>query len=100
MPIDYSQYPADWHEISRRIRQDRANNRCEWCGAENYQPHPVTGSKVILTVAHLDHDITHNDDDNLAALCQRCHLAYDAQQHAETRWNNRDKETGQMRLWE
>jgi hypothetical protein len=77
MPIDYSRYHPDWKAISRRIRFQRAGNRCEWCGAENYQPHPVTGSRVILTVAHLDHDILNNDDENLAALCQRCHLNYD-----------------------
>jgi 5-methylcytosine-specific restriction endonuclease McrA len=33
--------------------------------------------KVVLTVAHLDHDETRNSDDNLASLCQRCHLAHD-----------------------
>jgi hypothetical protein len=27
----------------------------ERAGAENYKPHPITGSKVVLTVAHLDH---------------------------------------------
>jgi len=36
--------------------------------------------KIVLTIAHLDHDETnHNVKDNrLAALCQRCHLRYDA----------------------
>lgn len=33
--------------------------------------------RVVLTVAHLDHDETNNDPDNLAALCQKCHLAHD-----------------------
>jgi len=33
----------------------RAKNRCEVCGCENYKPHPQTGAKVILTVAHLNH---------------------------------------------
>lgn len=39
--------------------------------------------KVVLTIAHLDHDTTNNADDNLRALCQRCHLKHDARQHAE-----------------
>ena len=26
-------YPPDWPQISRRIRFERAGNRCEWCGA-------------------------------------------------------------------
>lgn len=42
-----------------------------------FAPKPVT---VVLTVAHLDHDETNHDvsDDRLAALCQYCHLNYDA----------------------
>ncbi len=40
------------------------------------------GIKVVLTVAHLNHDITDNTDGNLAALCQRCHLRHDAKHHA------------------
>lgn len=78
MPCDYSKYPPDWTERRNRILQ-RAKNRCEFCGAENYQPHPVTGSKVVLTIAHLDHDPENWDvsDDRLKALCQKCHLAYD-----------------------
>jgi hypothetical protein len=77
-PENRALYPTNWPAISKRIRFERAANRCEWCQAENGQPHPVTGSKVVLTVAHLDHDPRHCADDNLAALCQRCHLAYDA----------------------
>lgn len=36
--------------------------------------------KVVLTVAHLDHDETNHDvkDDRLRAWCQYCHLNYDA----------------------
>lgn len=36
--------------------------------------------KVVLTVAHLDHDETNHDvsDERLKALCQYCHLNYDA----------------------
>lgn len=35
-----------------------------------------------LTVAHLDQDPRNCDDDNLVALCQRCHLGYDAEEYA------------------
>lgn len=100
MPINYADYPPDWKEISRRIRFERAGNRCEWCGAENYQPHPVTGSSVILTVAHLGidkpdgtpgdkADLFDTREENLAALCQRCHLNYDRPEHWQRRWLNR-----------
>lgn len=41
---------------------------------------------VVLTVAHLDHTPEHCDPDNLAAMCQGCHLHYDRDHHAHTRW--------------
>lgn len=41
--------------------------------------------EIVLTIAHLDHIPEHCDDYNLRALCQRCHLRYDRQHHAETR---------------
>ena len=85
MPIDYKEYHPKWRLISRLIRFKRAKNKCEWCGAENYKPHPVTGSRVVLTVAHLDHNKHNNRFSNLAALCQRCHLKYDAKHHAISR---------------
>lgn len=36
--------------------------------------------RVVLTIAHLDHDETNHavTDDRLAALCQSCHIGYDA----------------------
>ena len=71
-------YPPDWKAISARIRHERAHDRCEWCGARNGEPHPVTRSIVVLTVAHLDHCPEHSEDANLAALCQLCHNRYDA----------------------
>ena len=38
--------------------------------------------KVVLTIAHLDHDECNHDvkPDRLAALCQLCHLRYDAKE--------------------
>lgn len=91
MPIkDWTRYPPHWKEISKAIRES-AENRCEGspkypdCRAANGQPHPVTGSRVVLTVAHLDHDPGNCEPDNLRAWCQRCHLTYDAGHHARTR---------------
>ena len=67
-----ARYPRDWKLRSRFIRFYRPRNRCEWCGAANYQLHPVTGRKVMLTVAHLfDHRPEAASLLNLAALCQR-----------------------------
>ncbi len=91
MPIDYKRYCKDWRNRSRFIRFIRAKNKCENCGAVNYEPHPITGSKVILTVAHLDHDITNNSFFNLRALCQKCHLRYDALMKARSRIKKREQ---------
>lgn len=42
-------------------------------------------SRIVLTCAHLDHDVTNNgvpgDRPNLAALCQRHHLRHDLPHH-------------------
>ena len=99
MPIHPSMkdlYPKNWPAISRRIRFERAGNRCEWCDAENYRPHPQTGSRVVLTVAHLDHDPGNNDESNLAALCQACHNRYDAPKRHSNRKHRQLRRAGQL----
>ena len=83
-PENKHRYPPNWTAISRHIRA-RAHNRCEFCGVENHQPHPETGAMVILTVAHLDHTPENCSDDNLRALCQKCHNNYDKEHRKETR---------------
>jgi len=42
-------------------------------------------TKIVLTTAHLDRDTTNNARENLAALCQKCHLGHDKEQHAASR---------------
>lgn len=39
--------------------------------------------RVVLTVAHLDHQPENVERWNLKALCQRCHNRYDAAHHAQ-----------------
>lgn len=85
MPIrqeNKARYPKDWKQTRARILT-RANNRCEWpaCGVANYSKHPLTGSKVVLTIAHLDHTPEHCDESNLRAWCQMHHLRYDQEHH-------------------
>lgn len=114
MPINYKTYPANWKtEIVPRILK-RANHKCEQCARYQGQQvrsfkldfvrkhkrvyrqewHDSAewneGGKlvtVILTVAHLDHDHWNFSvkDDRLRALCQLCHLRYDAQMKADKR---------------
>ena len=83
MPLNRGKYPKNWKEISDYIRFTRTHGKCEQCGAIHGAPHPATGSIVILTTAHLDHDTANNNHENLRALCQKCHLTYDAQLHAQ-----------------
>lgn len=105
--MNRADYPPDWETISIYVRFFRAGGRCEGsphyphCRAVHGLPHPVTGSIVILTTAHLDHDKTNSDWGNLRALCQRCHLDHDREQHtlkaALTR-RRRQLEAGQMEM--
>lgn len=87
-PENVARYPADWRKISERIRFVRAAGRCECrgecgldhhgrCDARDGRSHPMTGSKVVLTVAHLDHQPEHCAESNLLAMCQQCHNHYD-----------------------
>ena len=109
MPIrqeNRHRYPADWPEISKRLRS-QAHYRCQWCDAENGSTNPKTGSTVVLTVAHLNHIPEDCRDNNLAVLCQRCHLGYDMRGHQRNRVENKaraERETaqdaGQLELFE
>src|SRR3990167_10311144 len=112
MPIDYKEYPPNWKTEIRPAILKRAENKCEDCGAPNhaiiYRPHKgksdwklfqegmeaeamsldgIKATKIILTIAHLDHDKRNHDIsmDRLKALCQRCHLRYDMNHHKDNR---------------
>jgi hypothetical protein len=54
--------------------------------------------RVILTVAHLDHQPENCADANLLAMCQYCHLRYDREHHAWTRRAMKDELSGQRSL--
>lgn len=56
--------------------------------------------KIVLTVAHLNHDETCNEDGNLAHLCQRHHLRLDAKHHARNAARTRRAKGGQLDLEE
>lgn len=88
-------YPKDWKTVVARIRE-RSGWRCEClgecglhrehpgprrCEERNGEPAKWARGTVVLTVAHLDHQPEHCADDNLKALCQRCHLRYDRGHH-------------------
>lgn len=101
-PENRDRYPPDWDEISQWIKQVRAEGRCECLGecgrgthpgrCPNTHGHPAygTGSRVVLTTAHLDHTPENCDPANLRAMCQGCHLHYDRDHHRETAARTRD----------
>ena len=57
-------------------------------------------TRIILTVAHIDHDKTNNRFSNLAAWCQRCHLKHDAHQHVDNRKYGRKWKQNQLNMFE
>ena len=96
-PENKKRYPKNWKSEIRPEVLERAGHRCEGspaypdCRVANYENHPVTGSKVVLTIAHLDH-IPENcgepgNRENLKAWCQKCHNTYDAPFRAQNRKN-------------
>ena len=82
MPMRLADYGPGWVEASKRLREERAQNRCEWCGAENGRPNPRTGSRVVLTCAHLPgYAKTDHRDEAIVVLCNSCHLGLDREHH-------------------
>lgn len=92
MPISrekMSRYPGgsirspEWRAF-RAALLNRAGGACEGtpqfpdCRAVDGEAHPDTGGRVVLTIAHMDHDETHADPQRCRALCQRCHNRWDA----------------------
>ena len=63
-----NEYPKNWKYIAATIKGN-AGWKCERCHVAHG---PVPN---VLTVHHLDGDKANCEDWNLAALCQRCHLA-------------------------
>ena len=121
-------YPPEWKALSSYIRFVRAGGRCEHrdengrrCEARNGMPTPaslhaqgmgyempwqwwdIRGDfpPVVLTVAHLDHTPENCEVWNLAAWCQKHHLAYDMHIHQANRretMRRRIREAGQLEL--
>jgi hypothetical protein len=102
-PENRLRYPADWPVIVAKVRE-RSGDRCEGspafpdCRAANREAHPVTGSLVVLTTGHLNHQPEDCRLQNLRHWCQRCHLVYDQKHHAETAYATRKARANTMPL--
>lgn len=115
-PENRKLYPKTWKQISSWIRFQRAEGRCECrgeCGMVHNVAHhggrctrihghrpadEISYTVVVLTVAHLDHDPENPHPMNLKAMCQRCHLALDKEQHQKNAAETRRKKKGQLAL--
>ncbi|MCZ6870525.1 MAG: hypothetical protein O7G84_13570 [Gammaproteobacteria bacterium] len=142
MPIKKSQrarYPADWDAISRRIRFERAESKCEctgqcgdthhgagrcnaphgrhvlrhreepwrWITSDELDQHRANGIRpdewayeathIVLTAAHIDQTPENCADENLLAMCQRCHNKLD-QPHRQR--NARETRRGRKAIGE
>lgn len=107
-PENRARYPDNWKAIRRKVMA-RAEYRCECegeCGLHRTTPGPrrctETHGKpaewangvVVLTIAHLDHTPENCADDNLKAMCQRCHLRYDSDHHTTNAAATRARKQG------
>ena len=119
MPIDYTKYSPEWFTVIRPSILKRANYACENCGVTNgargYRDEmkkfiecdefmetwaTKAGKKVfriVLTIAHLNHDVNDNSEENLKALCQKCHLDHDRPMHIISRKINAAKKREEKR---
>jgi len=68
-----------------------------WCAGYDLKLRII---RIVLTVAHLDHTPENCEPGNLKALCQRCHLTYDAKHHAQNARASRNLKRGQLDLLE
>lgn len=115
-PENAKRYPKNWKTVVVPRIRARSGNRCECegecgvdhvdytaniktipirCDALNGKPNPMTGSIVVLTVAHLTHTPEDCRDEVLRHMCQRCHLRYDQSHHQKNARATRFRKQGQ-----
>lgn len=111
MPIDYSKRNPEWLDKIRPMILAREDYKCKFCKRTHKKHYMKSGSmqnlelsefelewclknkipvvRIILTIAHLDHNENNDVPENLAALCQKCHLNHDRADNIMRRKNNK-----------
>ncbi|MCB1968993.1 MAG: hypothetical protein H6851_02085 [Geminicoccaceae bacterium] len=72
-----------WYDESGGLWRDDAGKAANWPDVVEYST--VRIRHVRLATAHLDHDPGNSRHENLRALCQRCHLHHDREEHVRRR---------------
>jgi hypothetical protein len=82
---------VDYHSLRCNV-PDKAEIERDPARPEKWRMHEHGGTcmgekcastLIVLTIAHLDHNPENCAPANLRAFCQRCHLRYDASEHAK-----------------
>ena len=80
-------HPGWWFTLDGEAHDAAGELRGMFRGSELTPDRFVT---IVLTIAHLNHTPGDDRDENLKALCQRCHLVHDKGHHKETRTDRKD----------
>lgn len=94
-------YDEYWYDVIRPKALERANYRCQKCGAKHRsigyrdaqgnwvecdqfmiewcKQNGIKVKKMFLQVSHKEHDTSKNEPNDLQVLCPRDHLIYDKQ---------------------
>jgi hypothetical protein len=75
-----------WWDPQRQVWRDGEGRRVGRVLVVEGLQEQVRTTRVVLAAAHRDHDPTNNHPRNLVALCQRCHLQHDREEHRRRRW--------------
>jgi len=96
---DGAWHPA-WPVGEKLLHMEWPKPGTRWaCGKDSKRPIELRIIRIVLTVAHLDHQPENCDPSNLRAWCQRCHLHYDRHHHAKTSYATRKAAARTPDMW-
>ena len=85
---DHPETCSDWHHLGGAAGFSKVAEIYA-CPTDLFRMYRFTSRlrqmRVALATAHLDHDPTNNHPRNLKALCQRCHMIHDREEHLRRR---------------
>ncbi len=73
-----------WFDEAAATWRDRRGRLARW--PDLVEATRLRSTRVVLAAAHLDSNPANNRLANLRALCQRCHMLHDREEHRRRRW--------------